>query len=160
YDDPKGKKINGTDAPFSRIPNGLPGLEARLPILFSEGVSKGRIDLPTFVALAATNAAKLFGIYPQKGTIAIGGDADIAIWDPERRVTLSQAMMHHAVDYTPYEGFEVTGYPVVTLARGEVVWRDGKFDAAAGRGRFLPRAPYDYIKPAEHFVTPFNPVER
>jgi dihydropyrimidinase len=160
YDDPKGKRINGTDAPFSKIPNGLPGLEARLPILFSEGVSKGRIDLPTFVGLSATNAAKVFGLYPQKGTIAIGSDADIAIWDPSRKVTLGQSMMHHAVDYTPYEGLEVLGYPVMTIARGDVVWDDGEVDAAPGRGRFLPRAPYDYIKPAGRFVTPFNPVDR
>jgi len=118
--------------------NGVPGLEIRLPLLFSEGVQKGRISLQQFVALTSTNAAKLYGLYPRKGTIAIGADADIAIWDPEREVTISQALLHDAMDYTPYEGMRVTGWPVITLSRGEVVWADGEVKGAPGRGRFLP----------------------
>lgn len=94
---------------------------------------KGRIDLNRFVALSATNHAKTYGLYPRKGTIAIGSDADIAIWDPTREVTISQDILHHGPDYTPYEGFRVTGWPVTTLVRGEVVVADGTWSAARGR---------------------------
>ncbi|MFX7816449.1 amidohydrolase family protein, partial [Acinetobacter baumannii] len=86
--------------------------------LFSEGVGKGRIDLNRFVALTATDPAKMYGLYPRKGTIAIGSDADIAVWDPHRQVTVSNSMLHHDVDYTPYEGMKLTGWPVLTLSRG------------------------------------------
>ena len=158
FADPKGKELNGRDVPFSKIPNGVPGVETRMPLLFSEGVMKGRIDLPTFVALTATNPAKLFGLHPQKGTIAIGSDADIGIWDPNRKVTISNDLLHHQVDYTPYEGMEVTGWPVTTLSRGKVVWNDGDVTAEPGHGRFLPRKPYDYIKPRGTFTTAFNPI--
>ena len=159
YDDPKGKKLKGENASFSEVPNGVPGLAARLPILFSEGVAAGRIDLQTFVAITATNPAKLFGIHPRKGTIAIGGDADIAIWDREKRVTLTNALMQHDVDYTPYEGMEVIGWPVTTISRGVVVVDDGKIVGPCGHGRFLARHAYPLIKPLGRFVTPFNPVE-
>src|ERR1700751_109255 len=89
---------------FRWVPNGIPGIETRLPILFSEGVSKGRIDLNRFVALSSTNHARTYGLYPRKGTIAVGSDADIAIWDPAREVVISQKILHHGADYTPYEG--------------------------------------------------------
>ena len=91
--------------------NGVPGLEVRTAPLFSEGVGKGRIDLPKFVALTATNAAKLYGLYPRKGTIAVGSDADLAIWNPHKEVTIKQSMIHDAMDYTPYEGRTITGWP-------------------------------------------------
>jgi dihydropyrimidinase len=143
----RGKSRHGADANFRDIANGVPGLAARLPLVFSEGVSKGRIDLNRFVRLVASNPARLMGLYPRKGTIAVGSDADLALWDPDRKVTLTQALMQHAIDYTPYEGMEVTGWPVATLSRGEVVMRDGKVQAEPGRGRFLPRAPYDLIRP-------------
>jgi dihydropyrimidinase len=113
-----------------------------LPILFSEGVKKGRIDLATFIAIGATNAAKLMGLWPQKGTIAIGADADIAIWDPARRVTLTNAIMHHGVDYTPYEGMEVSGWPITTLCRGTVIADEGVIHGPTGHGNFLPRGAY------------------
>jgi dihydropyrimidinase len=132
-----GKKVHGTEASFSRIPPGVPGLETRLPLLFSEGVGKGRISLQDFVALTATNAARIYGLWPRKGTLAVGADADIALWDPAREVTISNGLLHHAVDYTPYEGMTVTGWPVMTLSRGELVCRDGEFLGAPGRGRFL-----------------------
>ncbi len=138
FDDSKGKKAHGENAPFDRVPNGVPGIEVRLPMLFSEGVRTGRITINQFVALAATNAARIYGLYPRKGTIAVGSDADIAIWDPERPVTITHGMLHDAVDYTPYEGRKIHGWPVVTLSRGEVVWRDGKVEGEPGRGRFLP----------------------
>ena len=105
--------------------NGIPGIETRLPLLFSEGVSKGRISLERFVALTATNPAKLFGLYPRKGTIAVGADADITLWDPSREVTLSQQILHHDCDYTPYEGLAVKGWPVRTLLRGQTICLDG-----------------------------------
>src|SRR4029079_4785916 len=108
--------------------------ETRLPILFSEGVSKGRITLNDFVALTSTNHAKTYGLYPKKGTIAVGGDADIAIWDPQRKMTISQSLMHGGSDYTPYEGIAVTGWPVSTLVRGALVLRDGKVTRTQGGG--------------------------
>jgi dihydropyrimidinase len=137
YDDAEGKKPGGKEVPFRYIPNGTPGLETRLPLLFSEGVVKGRIDLNRFVALTATDPAKMYGLYPRKGTIAIGSDADIAIWDPHKAVTVRNDMLHHNVDYTPYEGMHVTGWPEMTLSRGEVVWDNGRVDAQIGRGQFL-----------------------
>lgn len=147
YEDPQGKKPGGKEVPFRYIPNGTPGLETRMPILFSEGVGKGRIDLNRFVALTATDPAKMYGLYPRKGTIAIGSDADIAIWDPHKEVVVRNEMLHHDVDYTPYEGMLVTGWPETTLSRGEVVWRDGEFDAAIGRGQFLPCGLPDPARP-------------
>ena len=147
YEGPKGKRVNGTDAPFRDIPNGVPGLTARLPIIFSEGVSRGRIDLNTFVRITATNPAKLFGLYPRKGSIAPGFDADLAVWDPTKRVTLANEMMQHVMDYTPYEGLQVTGWPVATIRRGEVVMRDGTVQAPVGSGQYLARDAYDMAKP-------------
>jgi dihydropyrimidinase len=147
YDTPVGKRVHGLDAPFRDIPNGVPGLASRLPIMFSEGVSKGRIDACTFVRLTATNPAKLFGLYPRKGTIAPGTDADLVLWDPKKSVTISNALLQHIIDYTPYEGLEITGWPVSTIRRGEVVMKDGLVQAEPGSGQFLARAPYDLIKP-------------
>ncbi|MFC4166865.1 dihydropyrimidinase [Teichococcus aestuarii] len=160
YAGPDGKTAFGEDAPFTRIPNGLPGLAARMPLLFSEGVSKGRIDLQTFVAITATNPARLFGLDPRKGSIAVGADADIAIWDPTRKVTLTNALMLHDNDHTPYEGMEVTGWPEVTLVRGVPVVEGGALVGAEGHGQFLPRGPYAMIAPRGVFPTPFNPVDR
>jgi len=142
-----GKRVHGADAPFPAIPNGVPGLASRLPLLFSEGVSKGRIDVNAFVRLTATNPAKLFGLYPRKGTIAPGSDADLVLWDPAKRVTITNALLQHAIDYTPYEGMQVTGWPVATVRRGEVVMRDGVVQAEPGTGRFLAREPYELIRP-------------
>lgn len=137
YDDPKGKKAAGMRAPFARIPNGVPGIETRLPLLFSEGVGKGRIDINKFVALASTNAAKLYGLYPRKGTIAIGSDADLAIWDDSTDITITQSLLHHNCDYTPYEGMTIRGWPTTVLSRGEVVVENGALNAEPGRGQFL-----------------------
>ncbi|MDH2384092.1 amidohydrolase family protein [Bradyrhizobium sp. CER78] len=124
---------------FRWVPNGIPDIETRLPILFSEGVSKGRIDLNRFVALSATNHDKTYGLYPRKGTIAVGSDADIAIWDPKREVTISQQILHHGADYTPYEGLRVTGWPMTTLVRGEVVVSDGALTGRKDHGQHLAR---------------------
>jgi dihydropyrimidinase len=137
YDDPHGKKLGGREVAFQYIPNGIPGLETRLPLLFSEGVLKGRIDLHQFVALTASNPARMYGLYPRKGTIAVGSDADLVIWDEKRVVTIRNSALHHAVDYTPYEGRKITGWPSVTLSRGEVVWGEGEFRGRPGHGGFL-----------------------
>ena len=138
YDDPQGKLIPKGRTSFRWVPNGIPGVETRLPILFSEGFGKGRITLNQFVALTATNHARMYGL-ASKGSIAIGMDADIAIWHPRREVTISQAMLHHGADYTPYEGFRVTGWPVTTIVRGQVVVENGALQHAPRHGRQIAR---------------------
>lgn len=140
YDDDAGKLNEKGKRSFRWIPNGIPGVETRLPILFSEGVGKGRIDLNRFVALSSTNHAKLYGLYPRKGTIAIGSDADIALWDPNKTVIISNDILHHGADYTPYEGLEVTGWPVRMMLRGKTVTDGEALVAAKGLGTYLARA--------------------
>ena len=147
YDDPQGKLIPKGRTSFRWVPNGIPGVETRLPILFSEGVVKGRITLEQFVALTSTNHAKMYGLHPKKGTIAVGADADIAIWDPERRVTIAQALLHHGSDYTPYEGLEVTGWPVTTMVRGRTVVRDGVLVDGQRAGEHVARERSPYAAP-------------
>jgi dihydropyrimidinase len=147
YDDPQGKRLGGREVPFPEIPNGIPGIETRLPLLFSEGVVKGRIDLHQFVALTATNAARLYGLFPRKGTIAVGADADLVVWDDKRTLTIENRMLHHAVDHTPYEGMRITGWPAITLSRGEVVWQDGEFRGRLGRGAWLACEPPTPARP-------------
>jgi dihydropyrimidinase len=130
---PKGAKN------FRHIPNGIPGVETRLPILFSEGVMKGRIDIHKFVAVTSTNHAKTYGLYPRKGTIAIGSDADIAIWDPDLVKTVSHEDLHDGADYSPYEGLTLRGWPVIVMLRGKVMMRDGQLEGALGDGLYLTR---------------------
>lgn len=137
FDDAAGKKVRGEEASFAHVPNGIPGVETRLPLLFSEGVVKKRISLRRFVELTSTNPARLYGLMPRKGTIAIGADADIAIWNPEKQVTITNEMLHHNVDYTPYEGRVVTGWPETVLSRGEIIINNGELLAKKGRGIFL-----------------------
>lgn len=137
--DPKGKLVCGPAAPFSKIPNGIPGVETRLALLLSEGVLKGRITLQQFVALTATNPARIYGLAGRKGSIAIGADADLVLWNTDRSVRITNARLHHNVDYTPYEGIEVTAWPDTVIARGEILVQAGEPAGAAvkGRGRFL-----------------------
>lgn len=142
YNDKNGKMVAGDNAPFNKIPNGIPGLAARLPVFFNEAVSKKRTEITDFVRLISTNPAKRFGLYPQKGTIAVGSDADFVILDPKRKVTLTNAMMHHNSDYTPYEGYECVGYPVATYLRGELIFDGQTVTGAPGIGRYLSRKPY------------------
>ena len=139
FDDPQGKKLPGADTSFRNIPNGVPGIETRMALLFSEGVNKARISLNRFVELTATNPAKLYGLHPRKGAIAIGSDADLIIWDPDRRYRLTNAMLHHNVDYTPYEGMDLRGQPITTISRGTVVCSHGELLVQPGHGKFLPR---------------------
>ena len=144
YDDIEGKLTPKGRSSFRWVPNGIPGIETRLPILFSEGVVKGRISINEFVALSSTNHARMYGLLPRKGTIAVGSDADIAIWDPAREVTISQSLLHHGCDYTPYEGFKVTGWPVMTIARGKVITREDELVGAKGFGEHVSRAQSPY----------------
>jgi dihydropyrimidinase len=138
FDDVAGKKVAGESAAFTKVPNGVPGLETRLPLLFSEGVQQGRLSLSEFVRLTATRPAQMYGLYPKKGTIAIGADADIAVWNQDRAVTIRNAELHHNVDYTPYEGMELRGWPETVISKGRVVCRDGKMLGAPGDGTFIP----------------------
>ncbi|MDQ0860380.1 dihydropyrimidinase [Bacillus sp. V2I10] len=137
----KGQKDLGK-GDFTKIPNGGPIIEDRLSILFSEGVKKGRISLNQFVDMTSTKTAKLFGLYPKKGTIAVGSDADLVLFDPAAERTISAETHHMAVDYNAFEGLQVTGEPVSVLSRGEFVVRDRKFAGRAGRGQYQKRAKY------------------
>ncbi len=139
--DDTGKFSSGRDVDFRKIANGMPGIEMRLPLMFSEGVVKGRISLQQFVALSSTNAARLYGMLPRKGTLAIGADADIAVWDPEE--TRVAGEMHDAMDYNPFEGREVTGWPVTVLSRGRRVVDAGELVARPGDGAFVARGRSD-----------------
>lgn len=127
---------------FSKIPNGGPVIEDRFSILYSEGVAKGRITPNQFVEMVSTRNAKLFGLFPRKGTIAVGSDADIVIFDPAAERAISVQTHHMNVDYNPFEGMSVTGTPQSVLSRGEFVVRDGQFVGEAGSGRYLKRQPY------------------
>jgi dihydropyrimidinase len=139
YNDPQGKLTPKGKTSFRWVPNGIPGVATRMPILFSEGVVKGRIDLNRFVALTSTNHAKTYGLYPRKGTIAVGSDADIVIWDPKKKLTLTHALLKDGSDYTPYEGLEITGWPELTMVRGRCIVNDGKLVGAKGFGEFIKR---------------------
>lgn len=132
------QKVMGKDD-FRKCPNGLPGVETRIPLIFSEGVSKGRIDINRFVEIVSTNPAKLFGIYPQKGCIQVGSDADLVVIDPNIRKKITKEDLHENTDYTPFEGIEVVGYPVMTISRGEIIVENNKFIGKKGRGKFLKR---------------------
>ncbi|PPR24499.1 MAG: D-hydantoinase [Alphaproteobacteria bacterium MarineAlpha10_Bin3] len=155
--DATGKLKAGPNPSFKEIANGVPGIELRLPLLFSEGVGKSRIDLQRFVDLTATAAAKIYGLYPRKGTIAVGSDADLAIWDPDRRVTVNAAMLHDNTGYTPYEGMELTGWPVTVVSRGRVVIDHGELNADRGSGEFLPCAKSDHAKPLQRLAMELDP---
>ena len=144
FNDPAGKDAAGARNTFRNIPNGIPGVETRLPILFSEGVMKGRISLERFAAITATNHARLYGLFPRKGAIMVGADADIALWDPGITKPIQQADLHHGSDYTPWEGFEVTGWPVRTILRGETVMKDG-VPIGAPTGTHLEREAPDVL---------------
>jgi dihydropyrimidinase len=126
---------------FSKIPNGAPGVETRLSLLYDGGVRTGRISLHRWIQICSTAPAKMFGMFPKKGTIAPGSDADIVIWDPDKKLVLSHETLHMRCDYNPYEGRTVVGAPEVVLSRGRVVVDKGTFKGKAGSGRYLRRAP-------------------
>jgi len=137
----KEQKEMGRDD-FTKIPNGGPGVEHRMSLIYSGGVATGRFNVNRFVELVSTTPAKLFGLYPRKGTIAVGSDADLVIFDPHRKHTISAATHHMRVDYSMFEGIQVTGMPDVVLSRGRVVIENDKFLGRAGQGEFLRRATY------------------
>ena len=139
FDKPQGKRLGEGD--FSQIPNGAPGVETRLHLLYDGGVNQGRFSVNRMVDLLATTPARLFGLYPQKGTIAPGSDADLVIFDPEKKHRISRKTTHMNVDYSPYEGREVTGAVESVLLRGKVILEKGTFSGRAGDGRFIKRSP-------------------
>lgn len=124
---------------FSKIPNGGPGIENRLSLLYTKGVAEGLLDMNRLVELFSTNPAKLFGMFPRKGTIAVGSDADIVVFDPEEESVISAQTHHMNVDYNLYEGMTVKGVPEVVIANGETIVEDGKFTGTPGTGRFMKR---------------------
>ncbi len=134
------QKLMGKDD-FTQIPNGIPGIEERVNLLYTYGVKRGILDLHRFVDAASTRAAKLFGLFPRKGTIAVGSDADLVIYDPDYRGVLSAAAQHANCDYNGFEGMAVEGRPSVVTVRGRVQVKDGKFVGENGRGRLLKREP-------------------
>lgn len=133
----KEKQLGKDD--FTKCPNGIPSIELRLPIIFSEGVSGGKISLNNFVSLVSTRPAKIFGL-TKKGTIAPGFDADFVLIDPKKQVTVTKSMLHENVDYTPFEGMKLKGYPVMTISRGDIIVKDNNFIGTKGRGKFIKRS--------------------
>jgi dihydropyrimidinase len=134
-----GKELGADD--FTKIPNGLPGVGDRMPLLWSYGVAQNRITPERFVALTSTNAAKIFGLYPRKGSLEVDSDADVVVWDPERRLTYGVAHAQHRTDYNLYEGWELTGYPRQVYLRGQLIVDDERWLGAKGSGQFLHRRP-------------------
>jgi dihydropyrimidinase len=134
------QKLLGRES-FTQIPNGIPGIEERVNLLYTYGVKRGRFDLHRFVDAASTRAAKLFGLFPRKGAIAIGSDADLVIYDPEYRGFLTAAAQHSNCDYNGFEGMEIEGRPSIVMVRGRIQVRDGQFVGERGRGRLLKREP-------------------
>jgi len=134
----RGDKQRGKDD-FTKCPNGGPGVETRIPLMYSEGVIKGRITHNEFADIISTNPAKIFGLYPKKGVLAKGSDADITIIDPDKQVVICENLLHENVDYTPYEGFEVKGWPILTMVRGQIVTEYGKLMVSPGFGEFIHR---------------------
>lgn len=136
-----GKELGKDD--FTKIPNGLPGVGDRLPVMWTSMVHSGRFSANRFVELTSTNPARIFGVYPQKGTLMPGADADIAIWDPEMKVTYGKSVAQHRTDYNLYEGFELTGFPVTVLSHGEVIVDQAKWFGRQGAGKYIKRKPFD-----------------
>lgn len=134
-----GKELGKQD--FTKIPNGLPGVGDRLPILWTEAVVEGKITAEQFVALTSTNAAKIFGLYPRKGDLLAGADADLVIWDPDKRVTYGAQLAQHRTDYNLYEGWELKGFPEKVYLRGQLIVNEGNWLGRQGMGQFLAREP-------------------
>ena len=141
----KGQKELGKDS-FAAIPNGMPGVETRMYLMWDGGVRQGRISMNRFVEITSTAPAKIFGLYPHKGTIAVGADADLLVWDGDKRHTLSDKTLHMRVDYTPYEGREVIGAPTHVLSRGKVIIENGQYLGRKGDGKFVKRHTFDALR--------------
>jgi dihydropyrimidinase len=137
--DASGKLPKGDATTFKDMANGVPGIELRMPLLFSEGVGKGRLSLNDFVAVTSTNHARMYGLLPRKGTLAVGADADVALWNPEAKIEVRWSMLHDSVGYTPYEGRKLNGWPETVLSRGRIVIADGVLHVERGSGQFIAR---------------------
>ena len=133
-----GQKDLGKDN-YERIPGGLPGIESRLALLYTYGVRRGKITANRWVEICCTNPARAFGLYPRKGTLVPGSDADLVLFDPDKSFALTRSKLHEHVDYTPYEGFELQGYPALTMLRGKVISDDGQFTGYRAQGKYLAR---------------------
>lgn len=156
--DASGKLSAGPNPTFKQIANGMPGLEVRLPLLFDAMISQGRLGLHKFVELTATAPARIYNIADRKGTIAIGRDADIVVWDPAREVTLTDAGMHDRAGFTPYAGRRVRGWPETVLRRGDVIIDGGALHAEPGSGQFLPRSGGDAARPRGVLTADMDPI--
>ena len=141
----KGKDLMGTNASFSKIPNGCPGLETRLALLFSEGVLKNKISVNKFVEITSSKPAKIYGLYPKKGSILVGADADLVVWDSNLKKIIKNQDLNHSVDYTPYENMEVTAWPNTVISRGSIIVEEGKLKIKKGHGQFLKSEISDYV---------------
>jgi dihydropyrimidinase len=156
--DASGKLAAGSSPNFKQIANGLPGLETRLPLLFDAMVSQGVSSLEKFVELTATAPAKIYGLYPRKGAIAVGADADIAIWNPDREVTLTDDGLHDNVGYNPFAGRRLKGWPEIVLRRGDMIIADGRLQAAPGSGQLQLRSCSAAMRPTGRLSPEFNPA--
>ncbi len=145
---------------FSKIPNGTGGIEDRMGVLWHHGVNTGRLSMNEFVAITSTNAAKIFNIYPRKGAIVEGADADIVVWDPEATRTISAKTHHQKIDFNIFEGMDVKGVAAHTLSQGRVVWTNGQLKAERGVGRYIDRPAFspvfDVMKKNAEFNAPKN----
>jgi dihydropyrimidinase len=133
---------------FAKIPNGTGGLEDRMPVLWSKGVNTGRLTMNEFVAVTSTNIAKILNMYPKKGAIVEGADADIVVWDPKKKKKISAKKQQSIIDYNVFEGMELEGLPRFVLTRGEIAVDDGKVDAKSGHGEFVRREPHQAVNRA------------
>ena len=155
--DGRGKLSAGSSPTFKQIANGLPGIGLRLPLLFDAMVSNGRLGLHKFVELTATAPAKIYNLAPRKGSIGIGADADIVVWDPKRRVQVADGVTRDGAGYTPYVGRTLTGWPQTVLRRGEVIVHAGKLEAKPGSGTFLPRSGGEAARPLQRLTADMDP---
>src|SRR6185369_16578545 len=130
---------------FSRIPNGTGGVEDRMAVLWTHGVGTGRLTMNEFVRITSTNAAQIFNIYPRKGSISTGADADIVVWDPKATRTLSAKTHHQKIDFNIFEGMKVQGVASHTISQGKLVWADGKLNVEQGAGRYIPRPTFPAV---------------
>ena len=152
--DASGKLPNGDATIFKEMANGVPGIELRMPLLFSEGVTTGRISMQEFVALTATNQARMYGLSHCKGDIAVGLDADLALWNPDREITVDSAMLHDNVGYTPYQGKKLRGWPEVVMSRGRVVVQDNALQVERGSGQYIRRRSPEATVPVKAVAEP------